>query len=315
MEQREGRGKRRGNTNPEIDLFRYVTEGTFDAYLYQLNELKQRFISQIFTSKTPERVMQDVDETVLNFAQVKAIATGDERIMELCTLEADVSRLNLLKSSFMSERYALQDKAMKYLPARIKRLETEIRGLEADAALAAQTSPASAEHFAPMTVEGKAYSTPKDAGFAILEACKAFQGKDPVPLGEYRGFQMEVLWDHHGGIHMVRLCGQEQHKVEMGVDARGNISRLDNALADLPKELPAKQHDLGEARQQLAVALAEKDKPFPQEAELAEKAARLGELKLVLQIDEREPEFLTDDVPDEGDGADAPQRKKGARER
>ncbi|MCL2301564.1 MAG: SNF2-related protein [Firmicutes bacterium] len=314
LEQREGRGKRRGNTNAEIDLFRYVTEGTFDAYLYQLNETKQRFISQIFTSKTPERVMQDVDETVLNFAQVKAIATGDERIMELCTLEADVSRLKLLRSSFMSERYALQDKAIKYLPARIRRLEGEIRGFEADAALAAQTSPASM-YFAPMTVEGKTYSAPKDAGFAILEACKAFQGKEPIPLGEYRGFQMEVLWDHHGGIHMVRLCGQEQHKVEMGVDARGNISRLDNALTDLPKELQARQHDLGEARQQLTVAQAEKDRPFPQETELSEKTARLGELKLALQIDEREPEFLADDAPDEGDGTDAPQRRKSERER
>jgi hypothetical protein len=166
-----------------------------------------------------------------------------------------------------------------------------------------------------MTVEGKAYTAPKDAGFAIIAACKAFQGKEPLPIGEYRGFQMEVLWDHHGGIHMVRLCGQGQHKVEMGTDARGNISRIDNALGDLPKELQLKQRALGEAQQQLAVALAEKDKPFPQETELAKKTARLGELTVELQVDEREPVIIADDAPDEGDGTDAPQRRKDTRER
>ena len=315
LEQRLGRTERRGNTNAEVELYRYVTEQTFDAYLYQIIENKQKFISQVFTSKSPARVMQDVDEAVLNYAEVKALATGDPRIMELCTLEAEVGKLKLLKSSFMNERYALQDSAMKYLPAQISRVESEIRGFESDAALAAQTSPASTEHFAPMVVEGKTYTTPKDAGFAILEACKAFQGKEPVPLGEYRGFQMEVLWDHHGGIHMICLCGQERHKIDLGFDARGNISRIDNALTDLPKELRDKQNALKEARQQLTVALAEKDKPFAQETELDEKSARLGELTAALQINEREPEILADDVPDEGDGADAPHRKKPARER
>jgi len=233
----------------------------------------------------------------------------------MCTLEAEVNKLKLLKSSFMSERYALQDSAVKYLPARITRIEGEIRDLEADAALAAQTTAASAERFAPMTVEGKTYTAPKDAGYAIIAACKAFQGKEPLPIGEYRGFQMEVLWDHHGGIHMVRLCGQGQHKVEMGTDARGNISRLDNALGDLPKVLQAQRGALEEARQQLAVALVEKDKPFPQEAELAGKVARLGELTRALQVNEREPEILEGEVPDESDDFAGPQRRKDARER
>jgi len=315
LEQREGRGKRRGNTNPEIDLFRYVTEGTFDAYLYQLNETKQRFISQVFTSKTPERVMEDVDETVLNYAQVKALATGDKRIMELCTLEAEVSRLKLLKSSFMSERYALQDKALKHLPARISRIEGEIRGYEADTALAARTAPASVEHFAPMTVEGETYTTPKDAGFAILEACKGNTSKEPVSLGEYRGFALELALDKWGKNHVLHIVGQGRETIDLGTDARGCITRIDNALADFPIELQCRRRDLEEAQQQLATALAEKDKPFPQETELAEKSARLAELKFELQIDEREPEFLTDDVPDEGDGTGAPQRKKSDRER
>jgi len=314
LEQREGRGRRRGNTNPEIDLFRYVTEGTFDSYLYQLNETKQRFISQVFTSKSPERVMQDVDETVLNYAQVKALATGDERIMEMCTLEAEVSRLKLLKSSFMSERYALQDSAMKYLPARISRIEQKIRGYEADAALAAHTSPASAEHFAPMVVEGKTYTTPKDAGFAILEACKGCASKEPVPLGAYRGFALELSWNMRWKKFELHIVGQGRCEIDLGTDARGNISRIDNALADFPAELQCSRRELEEAQQQLAAALAEKDKPFPQEAELAEKSARLGELKAALQMDEREPVIFADDTPDEGDGPAGPQRKKEMRE-
>ena len=301
--------------NPEIDLFRFVTEGTFDAYLYQLNETKQRFISQVFTSKTPERVMQDVDETVLNYAQVKALATGDERIMELCTLEAEVSRLKLLKSSFMSERYALQDKAMKHLPARIDRIEREIRDYEADAALAAQTAPASAEHFAPMVVEGRTLTTPKDAGFAILEACKGTTSKEPVPLGEYRGFHLELALSKWGKNYILHIVGQGRCEIDLGTDARGCITRIDNALADFPTELQCSSRDLEEAQQQLVAALAEKDKPFPQEAELSEKSSRLDALKVALQIDEREPEFIPDDVPDEGDGADGPQRRKTVRER
>ena len=315
LEQRAGRLDRRGNTNPEVEIYRYVTESTFDAYLYQIIENKQRFISQVFTSKTPERVMQDVDEAVLNYAEVKALATGDPRIMELCTLEAEVSRLKLLKSSYLSERYDLQDSAMKTLPAKIRGLENEIRGFEEDAALAAKTLPASSEQFESMMVEGRWFSTPKDAGYAILEICKTCTSHDPLTIGIYRGFGLELSWDLWEKSHVLHIVGQERHKIHLGTDARGNISRLDNALGDFPKELQAKQRALGEVRQQLAVALAEKDKPFPQEAELSEKTARLGELTVALQVNERQPEFLEGDVPDEGDGTDASQRKKDARER
>ena len=315
LEQRLGRTERRGNQNAEVEIYRYVTEQTFDSYLYQIIENKQKFISQVFTSKSPERVMQDVDETVLNYAEVKALATGDPRIMELCTLEAEVSRLKLLRSSFMSERYALQDSAMKYLPDKIHGLESEIRGLEADAALAAKTAPASAEHFEAMMVEGRWFNTPKDAGFAILEACKVCTSRDPLSMGIYRGFGLELSWDMWEKGHLLHIVGEARHKIHLGTDARGNISRIDNALADLPKDLRDRRRALDETRQQLAVALAEKDKPFPQEAEFGEKSARLGELKAELQIDEQGPEMLADDVPDEGDEADAPQRKKSARER
>jgi len=315
LQQRLGRMERRGNQNPEVENFRYVTEQTFDSYLYQMNENKQKFISQIFTSKCPARVMQDVDETVLGFAEVKALATGDLRIMELCSLEAEVNKLKLLKSSFMSERYALQDSAGKHLPERIHRLEQKIQGLESDIKLATQSSPATAEQFAGMVVEGRNFDTPKDAGFAILEACKAFQGREPKPIGSYRGFQLEVVWDYYNGIHAIRLCGQEQHKVEMGTDARGNVTRIDNAIADLPQELQNSQNALQETRQQLVTALAEKDKPFPQEAELTEKSARLAELAVALQLDKRVPEVLDSDVPDEGDSVAVPARKKDGRER
>jgi len=315
LEQRAGRLERRGNTNPEVEIYRYVTEHTFDAYLYQIIENKQKFISQVFTSKSPERAMQDVDEAVLNFAEVKAIASGDKRIMELCTLEADVSRLKLLKSSFMSERYALQDKALKHLPARIGRIEREMRGYEADAALAARTSPASAEHFAPMVVEGRTLTTPKDAGFAILEACKGVTSKEPVPLGTYRGFALELSWDMREKSYELHIVGQGRCEIGLGTDARGCITRIDNALADFPTELQCSRRDLEEAQQQLAAALAEKDKPFPQETELSEKSTRLGEQKAALQIDQSEPEFLEGEAPDEGDGTDGPQRRKDTRER
>jgi len=305
--------ERRGNTNPEVEIYRYVTEQTFDSYLYQIIENKQRFISQVFTSKSPARMMQDVDETVLNYAEVKAIATGDKRIMELCTLEAEVGSLKLMKSSFMSERYELQDSAIKHIPRQIRSIESEIRCLEADAALAAQTSPASGEQFAPMVVQGKSCAAAKDAGLALLEACKAHADKDFLRIGEYRGFALEVAWDMWEKGHVLHIVGQERHKIHLGTDARGNISRIDNALADLPKELCTRQRDLGEAQEQLAVALAEKDKPFPQEAELAEKSARLGELTVALQLNERAPVIFADDAPDEGDGPAGPQRKKEMR--
>jgi len=307
--------ERRGNTNPEVEIYRYVTEHTFDAYLYQIIENKQRFISQVFTSKSPARVMQDVDETVLNFAEVKAIASGDKRILELCTLEAEVSRLKLLKSSFMSERYDLQDSAMRHLPVKIRGIESEIKSFEADAALAAQSRPASAEHFEGMMVEGRWLNTPKDAGYALLEVCKTCTSHDPLSVGIYRGFGLELSWDMWEKGHMLHIVGQERHKIHLGTDARGNISRIDNALYDLPKELRVRQRALGEAQQQLTVALAEKDKPFQQETELSEKTARLGELTAALQVDQSEPEFLEGEAPDEGGGADAPQRKKDARER
>jgi hypothetical protein len=312
LEQRAGRIERRGNQNDEVEIYRYVTEGTFDAYLYQIIENKQRFISQVFTSKSPARVMQDVDESVLSYAEVKALATGDPRIMELFTLEAEVSKLKLLKSSFLSERYALQDSAMKHLPARIRRLEQKIVGLQVDLKLAGQSQAATAEYFAGMTVEGRNFDTPKDAGFAILEACKACQHREPKPLGSYRGFDLELSWDMMEKQYLLHIVGQERHKIALGSDARGNITRIDNALADLPQALQHAQSSLEAARQQLTTALAEKDKPFAQENELAEKSARLAELSVALQLDKKEPEVLDCDAPDEGDSIAEPGRKKSA---
>jgi hypothetical protein len=175
------------------------------------------FISQVFTSKSPARAMQDVDEAVLNYAEVKALATGDPRIMELCTLEAEVAKLKLLKSSFMSERYALQDSALKRLPAQMNRLQGEIKNLEADMVIAAKTNSAGAEHFSPMMVENRAFSTAKDAGFALLEACKAHTSKDPVPIGSYRGFALELSWDMWEKQHMLHIVGAERQKISLGL--------------------------------------------------------------------------------------------------
>ena len=309
LAQRLGRIQRQGNSNPEIEVFRYVTEGTFDAYSYQLVESKQKFISQVMTSCTPLRCAEDVDEQALSYAEIKALASGNPLIIEKCNLEMQVGRLQLLKGSFLSQRYDLEDKALRHLPSAISYSERQIAARETDAALAVQTAPASAEHFSPMVIHDVACTTTKDAGSALLEACAAVTSKDLVPIGTYRGFSMEVSFDRLEKEYHLTLRGQGNYPVSLGVDVRGNITRIDNALGSLSASLETERQTLADLRQQLAAAKEQMGVPFPQEAELAEKSAKLAKVNAALNLDHREPEVLGDDAPEEGE-APGPKHKK-----
>jgi hypothetical protein len=314
LAQRSGRLIRQGNKNPEVYVYRYVTEKTFDAYSYQLIESKQKFISQIMSGRSPVRSAEDVDETALPYAEIKALATGNPLIIEKCELEMQVGKLQLLKSSFRNERFALEDKVLSGFPRSIAYYEERIPLLEADISLAAQSVSASTEHFSPMVVEGRTFATPIDAGFAILEACKAYAGEQPLAIGGYRGFTLELSFDQWSKAFFLHICGRARLKIDLGSDARGNITRIDNALSDLPKQLAETRTKLADHRQQLAAAKTELERPFPKEAELAEKSARLAEVNAALNLDRREAEDI-DDVPDEGDAAAAgrgAKKKSGA---
>ena len=291
-------------------MFRYVTQGTFDAYSYQLVEAKLKFISQIMTSRTPLRSAEDVDEQALSYAEIKALASGNRLIIEKCNLEMQVGRLQLLKGSFLSQRYDLEDKALRHLPSAISYTEKRIAAREADTTLAAQTSPASAEHFAPMVIHGETYTTPKEAGSAILEACIAVTGKAQTHVGTYRGFDLAISFDGSAKEYSMTLRGQWQWQFTLGADIRGNIARIDNALGSLSASLETERQTLADLQQQLAAAKEQMGAPFPQETELAEKSARLAEVNAALNLDQREPEVLGDEAPEEGEDAAKPPCKK-----
>jgi len=293
-----------------VDVFRYVTESTFDSYLYQMIENKQRFISQVFTSKTPERVMQEVDETTLSYAEIKALATGDERIMEHCNLTTEVNKLKMIKSSFMSERYTLESMALRIYPARMQGLKGEIAALESDIALAAANTPTDREQFS-MTVDGRVFTERKAAGSAILEACKAYAGKEPKPLGSYRGFAMELFFDSFGKEYHVTLRAAGTHDARLGTDIFGNITRMDNVLDGLGDKLSERRSQLEQTGAQIDAAKAELLVPFPREQELAEKTARLAALTVELKLAEADREFLDESEPGEDE---VPEPKKKARE-
>jgi hypothetical protein len=311
LAQRLGRIVRQGNKNAEVDIFRYVTEGTFDSYLYQLVENKQKFISQIMTSKLPVRSAEDIDETALSYAEIKALATGNPLIIEKCQLEMDVGKLKILHASHLSQKYALEDKILKEYPQEIKRQTERITGYKADIESAAEY-PADKDHFPPMKIGGILYAEKADAGKAIIEACKGMTSPDPVPLGEYRGFQMILSFDTFAKEYRVTLSGALSHTVALGTDIHGNITRLDNALERFSESLQSCEAKLEEAKTQLEAAQGEVDRPFPQEQEYTEKAARLKELNILLNMDEKDHEIL-DAEPDEGDME--PQPRTPGRER
>ncbi|MBM6977391.1 helicase-related protein, partial [Intestinimonas butyriciproducens] len=294
LQQREGRIIRQGNQNPEVEIYTYVTENTFDSYLYQLVEGKQKFIGQIMTSKSPVRSAEDIDETALSYAEIKALCTGNPLIKERMDLDIDVQRLRLLKSSYLSQKYALEDKIAKYLPQEIRQYEQRIEGYGTDAAyLVAHTCP-DADGFSPMTIEGKTYATKKAAGSAILEACHAMTSPDPIPLGEYRGFAMVLCFDPISREYKVTLSHKMSYTVSLGGDLHGNITRMDNALAGIEAQQAASAELLANAKAQLATAQEQVSRPFPQEEELKTKSARLDELNIALNLDKRDDENLDD---------------------
>lgn len=300
LEQRSGRIIRQGNSNPDVDIYRYVTEQTFDAYLYQLVEGKQKFASQIMTSKSPVRSAEDIDETALSYAEIKMLATGNPYIKEKMDLDIQVQKLKLLKSNFLSEKYALEDKIIKYYPQRITALENRIEGLKQDVETAKQHPKPTDDRFVGMEVKGVFYSEKADAGKAIIEACKQMNSPDPIPLGKYRGFETVLLFNTAERNYEVRLKGATSRNVPLGDDAYGNIIRLDNGIERFAESLSLAENDLENTKNQLETAKKEVQKPFIQEEELKTKLARLDELNILLNMDKRENEIVGGE-PDEGE--------------
>ncbi len=288
LEQRSGRIIRQYNTNPEGHIFRYVTEGTFDSYIWQTVENKQKFISQIMTSKSPVRSCEDIDETALSYAEIKALCAGDERIKEKMDLDMDVAKLKLMKANHQSQQFRLEDNLLKYFPEEIERNKGFIKGLETDMATL-EAHPHPKDGFAGMVVRGDSLTDKDNAGAAILEACKEVKGLEPIEIGSYRGFTVSLSVEGFGQDFILTLKGQMSHRVTLGKDARGNLIRIDNALSDMPKRLQNVHAQLDNLRSQVEAAKAEIGKPFPQEAELAQKSDRLAELNALLDIDSRAP--------------------------
>ena len=288
LAQRKGRIERQGNQNEKVHVFRYVTEGTFDAYLWQTVENKQKFISQIMSSKSPVRSCDDVDETALSFAEIKALCAGDPRIKERMDLDVDVSRLKLMKADHQSKQYQMEDNLLKYFPEQIEKHKGFIKGLEADMeTLAAHPHPA--DSFAGMEVRGDTLTDKENAGAALLDACKEVKNAEPVQVGSYRGFAMSVSFDAFRQEYTLQLKGQMTHQATLGADPRGNLTRIDNALAQMPQRLESVKAQLDNLYQQQAAAKEEVGRPFPYEDELREKSARLTELDTLLNIDSKAP--------------------------
>ena len=288
LEQRSGRIIRQGNRNKEVHIYRYVTEGTFDAYLWQTIENKQRFISQIMTSKSPVRSCEDIDETALSYAEIKALCAGDERIKEKMDLDVDVARLKLMRASHQSQQYKLEDNLLRYFPEQIEATKNAIAGLETDMQTVA-AHPHPTDGFAGMEVKGDLLTDKDNAGAALLEAFKEVKDSEPVPVGSYRGFQTALTAEGFYMDCILTLKGQMSHRVELGKDARGNLTRIDNVLNAIPARLNSQKVYLENLYAQMEAAKTELGKPFPQEEELRVKSARLAELNAELNIDDKMP--------------------------
>ena len=311
LEQRAGRTVRQGNKNPKVDVVRYVTEGTFDAYLYQIIENKQKFISQIMTSKSPARSVEDIDEVALSYAEIKALAVGNPYIKEKMDLDIQVSKLQLLKQSFLSQKYEMEDKAVRYFPNEIRQCEQRIADYESDIALAKENTPPDRETFPEMQIHDVVYTEKKEAGQAIIEACKAMKSADAVLIGRYRGFPMKLSYDSFQKVFVISMYGKQVYHVPLGTDIHGNITRLDNKIQELPDKMLRCQDKLENLKVQLENAKEEAQKEFPQEEELAEKIARLGELNVLLDMDKKDQVLL-----DDGEGVEIePEQKKKEHER
>lgn len=300
LEQRSGRIVRQGNENPQVDIYRYVTEQTFDAYLYQLVEGKQKFASQIMTSKSPVRSAEDIDETALSYAEIKMLATGNPYIKEKMDLDIQVQKLKMLKSNFLSEKYGLEDKVIKFYPQQIAYLKSRVEGLTKDVETAKLHLKPIDEQPLGMMVSGVSYSEKAEAGQAIINACKSMNSPDAIPLGEYRGFQMELYFDTVQRNYVVKLKGETSRDVPLGDDAHGNIVRIDNGIERFEEALADTKNSLENTEKQFETAKQEIEKPFAKEEELRAKTARLDELNILLNMDKKENEIVGGE-PDEGE--------------
>ena len=298
LQQREGRIIRQGNENPEVDIYSYVTEGTFDAYLYQLVESKQKFISQIMTSKSPVRSAEDVDEQALSYAEIKALASGNPMIKEKMDLDIEVSKLKLLKANHLSQKYALEDAISKGFPKQIAETQARITGYGADIATVKENTHPNGDGFSPLTLAGVTHADKKEAGAALLTMCQTMLSPEATQVGSYRGLTLELAFDTFAREYRLTMIGQLRHTVTLGTDVFGNLQRMDNALEGLPIKEQACREQLSNLQTQLETAKAEVQKPFPREAELNTKTARLEELNSLLNLDHKEPEIV-DVEPDE----------------
>ena len=298
LQQREGRIIRQGNENKEVDIYSYVTEGTFDAYLYQLVESKQKFISQIMTSKSPVRSAEDVDEQALSYAEIKALASGNPMIKEKMDLDIEVSKLKLLKANHLSQKYALEDAISKGFPKQIAETQARIAGYGADIAAVKESTLPNADGFSPLTLAGVTYAEKKEAGAALLTMCQTMLSPEATQIGSYRGLTLELSFDTFAREYLLTMIGQLRHTVTLGTDVFGNLQRMDNALEGLPIKEQACREQLSNLQTQLETAKAEVQKPFPREEELTTKTARLEELNSLLNLDHKEPEIV-DTEPDE----------------
>lgn len=312
LEQRSGRIIRQGNENPDVEIYRYVTEETFDAYLYQLVEGKQKFASQIMTSKSPVRSAEDIDDTALSYAEIKMLATGNPYIKEKMDLDIQVQKLRLYKSHYLSEKYELEDKIIKFYPQEISLLTARVDGLKADLEIAKAHPKEVDGKFAGMVIDGYSYTEKAEAGQVIIEACKAKTTSEPTPLGEYRGFKMELEFDTFERAYAVKLKGHFTHSVTLGTDVYGNITRIDNAVDNIETRLNKAEEKLENTKAQLETAKVEVEKPFAQEDELKQKMTRLTELNALLDMDKGDTPVVGGE-PDEGDLP--PTRSRDDRER
>ena len=312
LQQREGRIIRQGNENPEVDIYSYVTEGTFDAYLYQLVESKQKFISQIMTSKSPVRSAEDVDEQALSYAEIKALASGNPMIKEKMDLDIEVSKLKLLKANHLSQKYALEDAISKDFPKLIAETQVRIAGYGADIATVKENTHPNGDGFSPLTLAGVTHADKKEAGAALLTMCQTMLSPEATQIGSYRGLTLELSFDTFAREYRLTMIGQLRHTVTLGTDVFGNLQRMDNALEGLPIKEQACREQLSNLQTQLETAKAEVQKPFPREAELNTKTARLEELNSLLNLDHKEPEIV-DAEPDEDQRP--PERRRPQMER
>ena len=314
LQQREGRIIRQGNENSEVDIYSYVTEGTFDAYLYQLVERKQKFIAQIMTSKSPVRSAEDVDEQALSYAEIKALASGNPLIKEKMDLDIAVTKLKLLKNSHLSQRYALEDAISKTFPKSLAETQERLAGYGADITTVKEHTAPNADGFSPMTLAGKVYAEKKAAGAELLAMCQNMLTPEPTQVGSYCGLTLELSFDSFSQEYRLTMIGQLRHMTTLGTDVFGNIQRMDNLLETLPLKEQACREKLSELHTQLETAKAEVQKPFPREEELKTKLARLEELNALLNMDKREPEVIADTGAPEA-GEQPPARKKPQLER